>query len=98
MITAAQQEAQRNRGTIFVEAGEVLSHESFPGDQHIMRLRAAKCAATARAGRLTVAPARLDRQDFLAACCGWEMGVEIHSESSLTVAASGCQGIGDREK
>jgi dihydroorotate dehydrogenase electron transfer subunit len=50
VITAAQQEAQRNRDTIFVEAGEVLSHESFPGDQYVMRLRAAKCAATARAG------------------------------------------------
>lgn len=50
MTTAAQQEAQRNRNTIFVEAGEVLSHESFPGDQYIMRLRAGKCAAAARAG------------------------------------------------
>ncbi len=50
MITAAQQEAQRNRDTIFVEEGEVLSHTTWPGDQHIMRLRAPKCAATARAG------------------------------------------------
>ena len=50
MITAAQQEAQRNRDTIFVEEGEVLSHEAWPDDQYILRLRAPKCAATARAG------------------------------------------------
>ena len=50
MITAAQQEAQSNRDTIFVEEGEVLSHEAWPGDQYILRLRAPKCAATARAG------------------------------------------------
>jgi len=50
VITAAQQEAQRNRDTIFVEEGEVLSHEAWPGDQYILRLRAPKCAATARAG------------------------------------------------
>ena len=50
MITAAQQQAQSNRDTIFVEASEVLGHEAWPGDQYIMRLRAPKCAATARAG------------------------------------------------
>jgi len=50
VITAAQQEAQRNRDTIFVEEGEVLSHEAWPDDQYILRLRAPKCAATARAG------------------------------------------------
>ena len=50
MITAAQQHAQRNRGTIFVEPGEVLGHEAWPGDQYILRIRAPKCAAAARAG------------------------------------------------
>ena len=50
MITAAQQEAQRNRDTIFVEECTVLGHESWPGDQHILRLQAPKCAAAARAG------------------------------------------------
>ena len=50
MITAAQQEAQCNRDTIFVEDGEVLGHEAWPGDQYVMRLRAPKCAAKARAG------------------------------------------------
>lgn len=50
MTTAAQQEAQRNRDTIFVEEGKVLSHEAWPGDQYILRLRAPKCASTARAG------------------------------------------------
>jgi len=50
VITAAQQQAQRNRDTIFVEESEVLSHEAWPGDQYVMRLRAPRCAATARAG------------------------------------------------
>lgn len=50
MISAAQQEAQRNRDTIFVEESKVLSHEAWPGKQHILRLQAPKCAATARAG------------------------------------------------
>jgi len=50
VITAAQQEAQRNRDTIFVEESKVLSHEAWPGDQHILRLQAPKCAAAARAG------------------------------------------------
>ena len=50
MITAAQQQAQCNRDTIFVENGEVLGHDAWPGDQYIMRLRAPKCAAQARAG------------------------------------------------
>ena len=50
MITEAQEHAQRNRGTIFVEQGEVLSHEAWPGDQYILRIRAPKCAAAARPG------------------------------------------------
>ena len=47
MTTAAQQHAQRNRGTIFVEDGEVLSCEAWPGEQFVMRVRAPKCAAAA---------------------------------------------------
>ena len=50
MISAAQQHAQRNRGTLFVEDGEVLSKEAWPANQFIMRIRAPKCAAAARAG------------------------------------------------
>jgi dihydroorotate dehydrogenase electron transfer subunit len=50
LITAAQANAQRNRGSIFVEDGELLSNESFPGEQYIMRIRAPKCAAAARPG------------------------------------------------
>ncbi len=50
MITAAQQEAQRNRDTIFVEEGEVLSLQSFPGDQYVMRLRVPRCASAAKPG------------------------------------------------
>jgi len=50
VITAAQKHAQRNRNTIFVEQGEVLRHDTFPGDQYILRIRAPKCAAAARPG------------------------------------------------
>ena len=50
MITAAQENAQRHRGTLFVEEGELLSTEEWPGDQFIMRIRAPKCAAAARPG------------------------------------------------
>lgn len=50
MTTAARQYAQRNRGTIFVEDGELLQTEAFPGEQFIQRIRAPKCAAAAKAG------------------------------------------------
>lgn len=50
MTNAAQKFAQRNRGTLFVEPGVLLSIEAFPGDQFIMRIRAPQCAAAARPG------------------------------------------------
>ena len=50
MTTAAQQTAQRNRNTIFIEDGELLTVDAFPGDQFIMRIRAPKCAAAAMPG------------------------------------------------
>lgn len=50
MTTAAQQNAQRNRNSIFVEDGEVLAVDTFPGEQIIMRIRSPKCAATAQPG------------------------------------------------
>jgi dihydroorotate dehydrogenase electron transfer subunit len=49
-LTAAQEKAQENRNTIFVEDGELISVERFPGDQFIMRIRAPKCAAAAQPG------------------------------------------------
>lgn len=50
MTTAAQKHAQRHRGTLFVEEGELLSSEEYPGEQFIMRIRAPKCAAAAQPG------------------------------------------------
>jgi len=50
LITAAQQHAQRYRDTIFVEDGELLSVEAFPGEQFVMRIRAPQCAARAEPG------------------------------------------------
>ena len=39
-----------HRNTIFVEDAEILSHEAFDGDQYVLRLAAAKTAASALAG------------------------------------------------
>jgi len=50
VTTAAQKFAQRNRNTIFVEDGALLSVDEFPGDQFIMRIRSPKCAAAAKPG------------------------------------------------
>jgi len=50
LTTAAQKHAQRNRGTLFVEDGELVATEVYPGDQFIMRIRAPKCAAAAKPG------------------------------------------------
>ena len=50
MTTAAQKHAQRNRDTIFVEDGELVSVDKFPGDQFVMRIRSPQCAAAAEPG------------------------------------------------
>ena len=50
MTTAAQEKAQANRDTIFVQDGEVVSIDAFPGEQFIMRIRAPRCAASAQPG------------------------------------------------
>ncbi len=39
-----------HRGTIFVEDAEVLAHEHFEADQHVIRLQAPECAARATPG------------------------------------------------
>jgi dihydroorotate dehydrogenase electron transfer subunit len=50
LTTAAQKKAQSNRGTLFVEDGELISTQTYPGEQFIMRIRAPKCAAAAIPG------------------------------------------------
>lgn len=50
MITATQKKAQENRGSIFVEIGEVLRHEAFEDGQYILRIKVPKCAAAATPG------------------------------------------------
>lgn len=50
MTSTARRQAQRNRGTIFVEDGEVIAVDAFPGDQFITRIRAPRCAAAAAPG------------------------------------------------
>ncbi len=50
MTAAAREIAQRNRGTIVVENGELIATERFDGGQYVQRLRAPECAARAEAG------------------------------------------------
>jgi dihydroorotate dehydrogenase electron transfer subunit len=39
-----------HRGSIFLEDGKVISHETWPGDQFVLRLSAPRCAARALPG------------------------------------------------
>jgi len=50
LTTAAQKHAQRNRGTLFVENGEIITTVAHAGDQFITRIRAPRCAAAAQPG------------------------------------------------
>ena len=49
-LTAAQEKAQQNRNTIFVEDGDVRSIESLPGEQLVRRIGAAKGGGAAEPG------------------------------------------------
>lgn len=49
-LTDVQKNAQRNRDTIFVEDGNLVRVDAFPGDQFVMRIRSPKCAAAAEPG------------------------------------------------
>ena len=51
-----------HRDTIALETAEILSHQSFEGDQYLMRVHAPECAATAQAGQF----AHLQCDDMLA--------------------------------
>ena len=42
--------SREHRNSIFVESAEVLANDAFPGDQYVLRVRAPKLAAAARAG------------------------------------------------
>lgn len=42
---------REHRGSIFLEDGQVLSHLSFPGDQHVLRIAAPQCAVRAAPGQ-----------------------------------------------
>ncbi|WJW75780.1 dihydroorotate dehydrogenase electron transfer subunit [Thiohalobacter sp. IOR34] len=52
--------ARSQRGTLFVEEAEILSHQGFEGGQFMLRLLAPKCAAHARPG--SFAHIRVDPQ------------------------------------
>jgi len=42
---------REHRGSIFLEDGQVISHLSFPGDQHVLRIAAPQCAVRATPGQ-----------------------------------------------
>lgn len=48
MSTAAV--SRTHRDTIFVEEAEILAHQSFAGDQYVLRVKAPKCASKAQPG------------------------------------------------
>ena len=39
-----------HRNTLFVENAEILAHDSYPGDQYVLRVQAPRCAAAALPG------------------------------------------------
>ncbi|HLW75071.1 MAG TPA: dihydroorotate dehydrogenase electron transfer subunit, partial [Gammaproteobacteria bacterium] len=39
-----------HRGSLFLEDAEILAHEHFPGEQHVLRLNAPECAQRAQPG------------------------------------------------
>ena len=43
--------SKSQRATIYLESAQVLSHQAYPGDQYVLRVEAADCAAAARAGQ-----------------------------------------------
>lgn len=49
-LVTAKNMTQPHRNTIFLETAEVLSHDSYPGEQFILRVQAPKCAANAQPG------------------------------------------------
>jgi dihydroorotate dehydrogenase electron transfer subunit len=87
--------SKAHRGTIFVEDAKVLAHESFPGEQFVMRLAAPETASRAVAGsfvHVTVDPAvpmrrplsimRVDRE------AGWiDLLYKIHGAGLRQFAA-----------
>src|SRR5690606_18048364 len=50
MNAVADTTTKPHRDTIFVEDAKVLAHQSFPGEQYILRVHAPKCAANALPG------------------------------------------------
>jgi dihydroorotate dehydrogenase electron transfer subunit len=92
---AAYSASREHRGTIFVEDAKVLSQESFPGQQYILRLAAPETAARATAGsfahvavdpqipmRRPLSIMRVDRD------AGWiELLYKIHGEGLAHLAA-----------
>ncbi|HEX6928044.1 MAG TPA: dihydroorotate dehydrogenase electron transfer subunit [Gammaproteobacteria bacterium] len=49
-MSSAAAAMKPHRDTIFVEDAKVLAHQSFPGEQYLLRVEAPKCAANAQPG------------------------------------------------
>jgi dihydroorotate dehydrogenase electron transfer subunit len=94
-LTSSTPAKHAHRGTIFVEDARILSQESFPGQQFVLRLAAPKCAARATPGsfaHVAVDPSipmrrplsimRVDRE------AGWiELLYKIHGHGLQNLAA-----------
>jgi dihydroorotate dehydrogenase electron transfer subunit len=84
-----------HRGTIFVEDARILSQESFPGQQFVLRLAAPQCAARATAGsfaHVAVDPSIPMRRPLsimrVDAKAGWiELLYKIHGHGLQNLAA-----------
>jgi dihydroorotate dehydrogenase electron transfer subunit len=84
-----------HRGTIFVEDARILSQESFPGQQFVLRLEAPQCAARATAGsfaHVAVDPSIPMRRPLsimrVDAQAGWiELLYKIHGHGLQNLAA-----------
>ncbi len=60
MTDTAVSESKPHRGTIFVEDARIIAHQSYPGEQHVLRVQAPQCAAHATPGsfaHITCGPA-----------------------------------------
>jgi dihydroorotate dehydrogenase electron transfer subunit len=87
--------SKAHRGTIFVEDAKILSQESFPGQQYVMRLASPETAARATAGsfvHVTVDPAIPMRRPLsimrVDPAAGWiELLYKIHGAGLQHLAA-----------
>ena len=93
--------ARPHRATVFVEDADILLHDSYPGDQYVLRVQAPRCAAQAAPGSFAHIqcgpdlPMRRPLSIMRAhASAGWveflykDVGIGTHELSKRTVGES----------